>query len=103
MLRVARGDDNIEVRFDHKVLQPYEIESMTGRDFDEERRCSLVTININNETISVGISVCHPVDNFCRSTGRKLALTDALSGIDKETRTVIWKEYNKVCKPKNRG
>ena len=45
----------------------------------------------------VGCSYCHPSDNFCRETGRKIALKKALLWYDNELwrgfRTAAWKAY----------
>lgn len=34
---------------------------------------------------------------FCKHTGRKRALVDALFSLPKDLRTVIWKEYGIQC------
>lgn len=40
-----------------------------------------------------GLSICHPVDQFCKNTGRKLALADAIKDLPREKRRVFWQEY----------
>ena len=40
-----------------------------------------------------GYSYCHPNDNFCRETGRKLALARALRVHIRPFRTAAWKAY----------
>lgn len=110
MLKVKCGMDNIEIRFDHKFCEPDEIESLTGICVDEDRRCSLATVSLNGKQICCGMAICNPIDNFCRSTGRKKALADALyiPGVNrkflppslwfnKEMRTAIWREYEAMC------
>lgn len=94
MLRITRGSDQIEVRFDHMFCGPHEIKGLTGIDVEADRRCSLVTININDCFVSKGMIVCHPGDNFCRSTGRKKALAIALKSLSKVARTAVWTQYN---------
>lgn len=97
MLRVKRGSDEVEVRFDHKFCTPDEIEGLTGICVDEDRRCSLATANLNGQVVGRGMAVCHPVDNFCRATGRKKALAYALHPLSKEVRTAVWREYEVQC------
>lgn len=97
MLRVESGFYEIEVRFDHKWCGPNEIKKLVGICVDENRRCSLATISLNGSQNSVGMSVCHPVDNFCRATGRKKALAYALKTFSKELRTDVWREYKIMC------
>lgn len=97
MLRVKRGSDEIEVRFDHKVCGPNEIEGITGTCVDEDRRCSLATVSLNGNPVGRGMAICHPVDNFCRATGRKKALAYAVFPLSKELRKAIWHEYEIRC------
>lgn len=40
-----------------------------------------------------GHSYCHPNDNFCRETGRKLALKKALLTATRPFRTAAWRAY----------
>lgn len=97
MLRVTEGDDNIEVRFDHKILDPSDIEGLTGICVEESRRCSMVAVDLNGKKVGRGISICNPVDNFCKSIGRKIALADGLCCLNKNLRTAIWKAYWEMC------
>ncbi|RLC89075.1 MAG: hypothetical protein DRJ03_00530 [Chloroflexi bacterium] len=93
MLRVALGSDEVEVRFDHKFCAPDEIEGLTGICVDENRRCSLATVNLNGKMVGRGLAVCHPGDNFCRATGRKKAMAYAVHPLSKEFRAAVWREY----------
>ena len=40
-------------------------------------------------------AICHPNDNFCRDTGRRISLARAMLalGIDKKERKEIWEAY----------
>ena len=99
MLKFDYDDDNhIEIHFDHKWLAPFEVESLTGGDVEENRRCFMAIIYRNGIVIGNGVAVCNPVDNFCRAHGRKIALTNALYQLNKPLRTVIWKEYLSKCR-----
>lgn len=40
-----------------------------------------------------GEAECHPLDNFDRRIGRRLALTRAIEELPRETRKEIWQEY----------
>jgi len=97
MLRIEQGSDKIEVRFDHKFCNSDEIECLTGICVDEDRRCSLATVNLNGNEVGCGMAVCHPVDNFCRATGRKKALAYGLHSLSKELRTAVWSVYEVQC------
>lgn len=50
--------------------------------------------------IGEGRSHCHPTDNFCKETGRKIALERAVARLDKDTRREIWRLYfDRTLKP----
>jgi len=124
MLRMAHGEDEIEIRFYHEIYEPYEIEGITGINVDEARRCTRAIIRLtsctkngDNTHTSHGTSICHPEDNFCRKIGRKRALQEALFSLSrqlgmygknndgigmkpqqlKKLRTAIWNEYITRC------
>ncbi len=40
-----------------------------------------------------GRAWCHEKDNFCKETGRKLALTRAIKDLPKEQRKLVWGAY----------
>jgi len=98
MLKIVRDNDIIEIRFDHKTCDEYEIENMTGMCVDGHRKCSFATAKLNDKIVGRGISVCHPDDNFCKSTGRKKALVDAIFSFSKSIRKMIWEQYKIRCK-----
>lgn len=93
MLRVTLGSDEVEIRFDHGWCDPSEIEDITGVCVDDERRCTMVSATLNGKRVGNGMVICHPGDNFCKSTGRKKALAYALHPLEKELRTAVWEEY----------
>ena len=41
----------------------------------------------------VGVAFCHPKDQYCRFTGRKMALEHLLQGWCREERATVWKQY----------
>jgi hypothetical protein len=49
----------------------------------------------NKDFVCFGEANCVPTDNFCRATGRKLALTRALkqADFDYDARKAIWAAY----------
>ena len=51
---------------------------------------------------SIGVTVCSTDDNFCRATGRKIALTRALQNYPREFRREIWQAYHKRGQNGNR-
>ena len=94
MLRVTSDDGKkIEVRFFHQECDPGFIESKTGIVVDENRRCSMAVVTTDCKTETMGISVCHPKDNFSRSIGRKRALREALFSLSKDIRCAVWDQY----------
>ena len=97
MLRITHNTDEIKIRFDHRFCGPHEIEGHTGICVDEDRRCSLATVFVNDDFVGKGMAVCHPIDNFCKSIGRKKALADSLYSLDKSERTAVWREYEARC------
>lgn len=97
MLRVKLDKDYVEVRFDHRICTPDEIEGYTGICVDEDRKCSLAKVSLNGEPFSIGMAVCNPNDNFCKAIGRKNALTYGVCTLSKELRTAVWTEYKAVC------
>ena len=96
MLTFRDGQDVIAIRFIHKTFESFEVEGLTGRSVDEDRRGSIAIIYLNSKEVSRGASICHPCDNFCRSLGRKKALADALYSYEKKFRTLVWREYEDV-------
>lgn len=52
------------------------------------------TILKNDVIIANGIAMCnYPAEMPVKRVGRKIALSRALSGFDKEFRTLVWKLY----------
>lgn len=109
MLKVTYNFTKIEVRFYHRICTPTEIGQHTGFEVDGNRRCSLVTVSISNPNEAIighertdyrnyhGMAICNPSDNFCRASGRKKALAEAMFPLPKEVRKIVWAEYNIQC------
>lgn len=56
--------------------------------------CKLPKEDEDAEFVGYGEAHCHPNDNFCRATGRKIALSRAITAIpNKKTRKEIWEKY----------
>lgn len=56
---------------------------------------------ITGQVITYGMSLLNPKDQFCKSTGRKIALTKAFKNthlFKKEDRREIWNYYFSICK-----
>lgn len=98
MLRLKVNDVDYRVSFVHKNLDEYETECYIGRGVDEPRRATVATISSGDTILSKGVSICHPGDIFRRATGRKIALADALSKLNKPLRKEIWTAYKSRCK-----
>lgn len=93
MFKVTNGPDKVEVWFHHKICGPCEIESETGANVDESRRCTYAYVSLNRRFSNRGMAVCNPRDNFCRATGRKKSLPYAIQHFSQELRKAIWDEY----------
>ncbi len=99
-IRFLYKESEIEIFFNHEFIsnEDFMFEGCRFSD-DKGRRVTIVSIFVDSEQISEGVSICNIVDNFNRSIGRKLALKDALSKIDdKNLRKIIWNNYRKICK-----
>ena len=90
MLKLEYGGREINVRFSHKVVDT---------ELNGERRCTWVQVIFPDGSMEFdGESICHPKDNYCKSTGRKLALASAMASFDRDLRKAIWQEYLRHCK-----
>ena len=82
-----------------------------GVALNSRRRYTTCTIRTEEGSRLVErISICNPVDTFCKSTGRIRALTDALTTLSlsvcggfqsvnrKNLRRVAWMAYFEACK-----
>jgi len=81
MFKVQYKESEFNVSFQHPTS-----------DGETVRRGTVCTVE-GPEGAVIGISICHPEDNFDRSVGRKRALTRALAPFEKEFRTAVWSEY----------
>ncbi len=97
MIKVIHNSVKVEVRFYHQVCTPTEIGNFTDIRVDGNRRCSLATTSVDGEIIGRGMAICHPGDNFCRASGRKKAMAEALFTLPKEIRQLVWAEYEVQC------
>lgn len=93
MLRVVWEGANVTIKFYHKTLDAQEIINICGVLVDGPRRCTMAKISFDEKEANSGLSICNPIDNFRRSTGRKRSLADCLEGFDKNLRREMWKEY----------
>lgn len=61
----------------------------------ENRVTECFLIDESGTTVCCGEALCHSLDQFSRSVGRKLALSRALrsSLLSKATRTSVWESY----------
>lgn len=100
MLRVNHDGRNIHIKFYYSTIwYNWQNIFVNGLPIIDERRITKVKIYFPDESTEFqGRSICHPADNFCKSTGRKLALANAMKNFDRNLRTAIWKEYHRHCK-----
>jgi hypothetical protein len=69
--------------------------SFRHEEFEGSRAtiCTVVAGPPDAPDDSFGIAVTHPKDNFCRATGRKIALERAIGHWSKADRRLIWQAY----------
>lgn len=48
---------------------------------------------------TIGVAVCSRQDEFTKATGRKIALSRAMFGIERSTRGQLWADYLIQCPP----
>jgi hypothetical protein len=77
MYRVTVDGIELEVQFRHQIGWP---------------RYTLCRILAGNRYLD-GAARCSAADQFCRATGRKLALTRAVAALPKHVRKAIWDGY----------
>jgi hypothetical protein len=93
-LRLKSDCGEIEVLFHHREYSAQEIYTLVGEIVDGPRRCSGAVVIVNEVVHRNGVAICHPKDNFNKALGRQKALTKALCGLSKISRTDVWLEYN---------
>lgn len=88
-----------KIMFYHKILTTEEITESHGvpLSFGEQRQCTMATLSkIDDSSIlNEYIAITNPIDNFCKATGRKIALEGVLDCnlLTKEERKEVWEEY----------
>jgi len=99
-IRFEYNNEKVEIVFFYDTVSEEDMLFEGFKIHDEYgRRCTAAKIIRNDNEVSIGVSVCRPPDNFSKSTGRKMALRDALSFIsDKEFRKEVWRNYRENCK-----
>lgn len=112
-LRIKDGNDDIEILFDHiayeeiktRLVDLYGKNVKIGVDIAPVgTKCTLATVKLNGQPQMTSTAFCSQKDNFCKSTGRKLALSRAIKIakenriINKDTSKKIWDEYRRNCK-----
>lgn len=53
-----------------------------------------VSLDETSTNTHVGSAICHQNDNFCKDTGRKMALTRAIVDLPRHLRRTIWAAYH---------
>lgn len=66
---------------------------LSKKDSQIERSTVCRVFNEDGKIVTYGVANVHPYDNFCKETGRKIALSRAISTWEKEYKTLVWDEY----------
>jgi len=117
MLKLEFSSKNIAIRFEHgrfnkeTLLDAIDVNHLAcevldyidDQDVSWIRQCTIAGVFVDDEIVGYGLAICHPIDTFSKSLGRKIALRDALwvSDLDKPCRTAIWKKYLAECTKKH--
>src|SRR5436190_23211783 len=101
MMLVKLPSMDVGIVFTHPTSKKLIYAAVSKSGFTEEKKvrstqCQLYEVaGKDAQLISVGLTVCSQKDNFCKQTGRKIALTRALldSELGKSDRTLVWEAY----------
>ena len=79
-----------------------------GPDGDHMRTFTVAHLKVNptlesapppdKTLVGEAFAYVHPNDNFCKATGRKIALKKLLSGVERDVRRQVWEQYWSVVK-----
>lgn len=64
--------------------------------FRNVRQTVCMVVDPADHALAHGEAICAEGDNFCKNTGRKIALSRAIRNYDKPTRKKIWDAYFKA-------
>jgi hypothetical protein len=110
MFSVKVGDKYYTIEFSYFKLKAKDILNYP-HDWDtlDRNLCKALIFKGRKKdgiVVGEGDSVCNPYfDIFCKSSGRKIALSKALQSFtsDKDIRKSIWKAYFHITDPLNRA
>jgi len=74
-MKVKAGNKTYNVKFNH-----------------HEQKITIVTIT-DGEKVYTGLATVSEGDQFCKETGRRIALTRAVKELPRDERTIIWETY----------
>lgn len=86
MYRVTVDGVELEVEFQHRWTRP------VSNPPPKQTGC-LIFLSADRRLLGFGTANCSTSDQFCRATGRKLALTRAVADLPKHVRKAIWEGY----------
>lgn len=93
MYRVTVDGVELEVDFRHEeIWRTMEVWPDVPVDAPDHRRTSC-SVSWGGIQLTCGVADCSVSDQFCRATGRKLALTRAVAALPKHVRKAIWDGY----------
>jgi hypothetical protein len=103
-MKVNYSGDLYIVRWEHRRKYDYSSRKLEEKIATKggETYCIIFRGKQDDETrfeVGSGTAICHPKDTYCKSFGRKLSLTNALSCCtNKDFRKAFWEQYKKECK-----
>lgn len=61
-------------------------------------KTTICAVSAGETILGEGSAKCGQNDTFSKKVGRKVALTKALTGLPKDTRSTIWNDYKNQAK-----
>lgn len=110
MIRIPVGERVLGLGFSYPILITH-VKDRNGKQRQIPVRgtsCKLFAVeehdgHLKVTTLAQGVASCHHKDNFCRETGRKVAIAKALknAAFTYDQRKLIWEAWLNRPRPKN--
>lgn len=85
------GDKKYSVRWSHPA-----VEGKNGKTVMRISSCVISELGEERgeaKVVAAGATQCGRKDAFCREIGRRISLTRAIEGMEREVRRVFWEAY----------
>lgn len=95
-MRFEINGNPYQVAFEHNILSWLEYDDTVRHDIKGFTTAILYSgTNGNRVDLDIAFAICSASDNFCKETGRKVALRRMLDrvGWDRDARRAVWQAY----------